>query len=248
MHIIEFEKLLNDYLDVKSFSQDYNYHGLQVAGSHNISKVAFAVSPTQAIIEKAVEASCDALVTHHGLYWKKQQAVATGLLGKRLSVLMQNQLNLLSYHLPLDCHHSVGNNAQLAKVLEIEGARSVESISPNGILYQGHYPHDKEKFFNKIKDTHPDSAHIYDFSAKERDLKVLWCSGAGGDFIEKAHCDVFITGEISERHYTMAKELGMTLVQAGHWASEVWGPKALCSWTHDNSSLETLFINEFNPI
>ena len=248
MSLEKLQTTLNQYLEVEKYQNDLLYNGLQVEAHDDIKKVAFAVSPTQEIIEKAIREHCDTLITHHGLYWKKQQSIATGILGRRLSKLIKSSINLLSYHLPLDCHHDVGNNAQLGKILNLTEVRPIETIQPQGLLYCGVYKFSKRELIECIKDRHPHSTQVYDFNLKEDSLSVSWCSGAGGDFLESFQSDVFITGEISERHYTMAKELGITLIQAGHWASEVWGPKALALWVEKQLKLEVTFIDEINPI
>lgn len=248
MKLNDFEKKITQYLLTDNFTQDANYNGLQVQGTAQIKKVGFAVSPTSSIIKQAVENQCDTLITHHGLYWKKQKSIATGILGQRLKQLIDAQINLLSYHLPLDCHSVVGNNAQIGKVLSLSQVAPIDTIAPSGILYTGTYHGLKSELFKHIEQLHPHSTHIYDFGPKRETLKILWCSGAGADFMESEPCDIFITGEISERHYNLAQELEVSLVQAGHWASEVWGVKALSQWVESQMDLSTVFLNEFNPI
>ena len=248
MKLNNFKQCVNIYLASDNFSEDANFNGLQVQARAEVEKVAFAVSPTLSVIKQVTKSNYDTLVTHHGLYWKKQKCIATGVLGRRLSHLVESQINLLSYHLPLDCHNIVGNNAQIGKILQLSDVIPVKQVHPQGILYTGNYYGNKLDLFQLIKDLHPNSTNIYDFGTKDEALKVLWCSGAGGDFIELEQCDIFITGEISERHYNIAQELGISLVQAGHWATEVWGVKALSHWVENELNLPTIFINDFNPI
>ena len=248
MNIKLLENYLNDFLQIEKFKDDANFHGLQVHTHEKAQNIAFAVSPTQNIIEQAYKLHCDTLITHHGLYWKKQQVLATGLLGLRLKALYEKSMNLLSYHLPLDCHDQVGNNAQLGQVCQIENIQPFEPSPLQGLIYQGHFPGEKSQLIENIKKNHPLNVQVYDFSEKNSDLSVAWCTGAGADFMELAQKDIFITGEISERHFTQAQELKVCLIAAGHWQTEIWGVKALCSSLEKNTTLTCHFIDQSNPV
>lgn len=244
------EETLNTFLKTHLFPSDPGYHGLQVQGERRapIKKIAFAVSVTQEIITKAHQLGCETLITHHGLYWKKQSPLACGVLGERLKILQSFSMNLLSYHLPLDCHPIVGNNAQIGQKLGLNDASPVPNVTPQGLLYTAPYQGDKSSLLEHLRDLHPHKCDIYDFSATQEYYKISWCSGSGGDFMEVSSTDIFITGDLSERHYTMAKENNICLVQAGHWQTETWGVRALATWVEKNLGIESLFIDEYNPI
>jgi len=244
-------KYLGDFLNVSAF-KDYCHNGLQVQGCEQISNIVSGVSANLELIKQAVELGADAILTHHGIFWQGDLLSLVGPKFQRVQSLINNDINLLSYHLPLDAHASLGNNASIAEIFAISNvakypAGEVEDLiwigeieSTTGILLASQI----SKTFNR------EPIHI-----KSEDTKIIqkvaWCTGAGQDFIDIASdlgADAYITGEISERTVHLAKELGIDFFAAGHHATEILGIKKLGTHIAEEFGLQHTFIDIPNPI
>lgn len=231
---------LVDYLDqllnVKDFS-DYGPNGLQIEGKSNITKILTAVSIDQNVIDQAVAAKADAVIVHHGIFWNNDDPCITGVKKQRIKTLLDHNISLLAYHLPLDYHPEFGNNVQIAKVLNF---KITDNSTP---YYIGEFPKTTNPAEHIAKHLGHKPMHI---PGKAKTIKTIaWCVGAAQDFIETAArqgIDAYLTGEISERSIAIAQEAGIHLFVAGHDVSERYGIKALGQFLAEKFNLECRFI------
>lgn len=215
MNHLTLEALLNEKLRPEMV-KDYCPNGLQIEGKAEVKRVITGVTASQALIEKAIELEADALLVHHGYFWKGEPEPVRGMKGKRIRSLVKHDINLYAYHLPLDIHPELGNNARLADLLGIQVAGGLEehpqSVAMYGTLSQ---PLDAEVFGQKIEQVlERKPLHI---SAGHKVIHTIgWCTGGGQDYIELAAAkglDAFISGEISERTTYSAREQGFISFQ-----------------------------------
>lgn len=252
MNNLQLEALLNDTLSPQLI-KDYCPNGLQVEGKSEVKKIVTGVTASKALIEKAIELNADALLVHHGYFWKGEKEAIRGMKGERIRQLIKHDINLLAYHLPLDIHPELGNNAQLAKLLGITVEGGLEghpqSVAMYGCLPQ---PLSGEQFAQRISEVlHRDPLHISPDMADKPIKTVGWCTGGGQDYIELAAAqgmDAFISGEISERTTYSARELNIHYFSAGHHATERYGVKALGEWLAAEHGFEVEFIDIDNPV
>lgn len=252
MNNLQLEKLLNEKLSPQLI-KDYSPNGLQVEGAAEINVVVTGVTASQALIDKAVELNADALLVHHGYFWKGEPEPIRGMKGKRIRTLIKNDINLLGYHLPLDIHPELGNNAELARRLEIEVEGGLEghpqSVAMFGRLKQPLTGAQLAERINRALDRAP--LHIAPDNADKLIETIGWCTGGGQDYIELAAqhgLDAFISGEISERTTYSARELDIHYFAAGHHATERYGIKALGEWLAAEHGLDVTFIDIDNPV
>ncbi len=242
----------NDLLRVAEFS-DYCPNGLQVEGREQVDHIICGVTACQDLIEAAIEAKADALLVHHGYFWKNEQAVITGIKRNRIQRLLEHGISLLAYHLPLDAHETCGNNITLAKKLEIEVVGCVEQGSARGLLWYGQFPQamssaEVAKLIQQKLDRAP--LHLADRSARAI-KRIGWCTGGAQHYIEEAAAlglDAFISGEVSEQTRHLAKELDIHYFAAGHHATESYGVQALGAHLADKFDISCEFIDIHNPV
>ncbi|WP_394127103.1 Nif3-like dinuclear metal center hexameric protein [Vibrio hepatarius] len=252
MNNLQLEKILNEKLSPQLI-KDYAPNGLQVEGKEQIKKVVTGVTASQALIDKAVELSADALLVHHGYFWKGEPEPIRGMKGKRIRTLIKNDVNLLGYHLPLDIHPELGNNAELARLLDIEVEGGLEG-HPQSVAMFGRLkaPMTGAEFANKINQVlMREPLHITPDNADKMIETIGWCTGGGQDYIELAvqnGLDAFVSGEISERTTYSAREQGIHYFAAGHHATERYGIKALGEWLAKEHGLDVEFIDIDNPV
>lgn len=243
---LQLESLINQKLDVSSF-HDYAPNGLQVEGRKEINRVVTGVTASQALLDAAVEHKADAILVHHGYFWKNEPAVVRGMKRNRLKTLLLNDINLYGYHLPLDAHPELGNNAQLAKMFSIEVLGEVMPLVPFGELKT---PLSGEALRQRIE-VLLDRKVLHSGQGGPAEIRrVAWCSGGGQGFIQQAAefgVDAFISGEVSEQTIHIAREMGLHFYAAGHHATERYGVKALGEWLEKEHKLEVTFIDIDNP-
>lgn len=244
-----------DYLEQLlkcSMHNDYAPNGLQVEGKSSIHRICTAVTASKEAIERAVAYKADALLVHHGYFWKGEQPVITGMKRERIRLLLAHDINLFAYHLPLDTHPELGNNACLGKALAFAPIRSVEAGGVPNLLWIGELP----------KPIAPNTLHQrlaihfarepLHISSGDSEIKtVAWCTGGAQDFITDAHthgADAYISGEVSERTYHQAKELGIHYFACGHHATEKAGIRALGERAALHFGLEHQFLDSDNPV
>lgn len=250
----ELLRILNTLLSVDSIT-DFCPNGLQVEGAEHVSKIVTGVTASEALIDAAIKEQADTIIVHHGYFWKGESQCVTGMKKKRIAKLLAHNINLIAYHLPLDVHAELGNNAQLGQLFACSNIQPVSSISPLGIVMKGELPspctHQELSILlqNVLAPNHVVSV------GDKKDIKTIaWCTGGGQGYIDSVvqassneAIDAFISGEISEQTTHSAIEQGMDYFAAGHHATERYGVKALGQWLENQHSLDLTFVDIFNP-
>ena len=225
-------------------------NGLQVQGREKIKLLVSGVTASQLLIDAAVRVSADAVLVHHGFFWRSEEPCIVGMKAWRLKQLILADINLYAYHLPLDCHPTLGNNAQLGKLMGIAEPTPVNPQQPNLPLFRGDLPSQMSlKDFGKSLSVTLDRPPLIVGDRLVR--TVFWCTGAGQSYIERAcalGADVFVTGEVSEQTIHIAREYGIGFVAAGHHATERYGVQAVGEALADELGCEHLFIDIDNPV
>jgi dinuclear metal center YbgI/SA1388 family protein len=249
---LDFENYLNTLLKPEKI-KDFCPNGLQVQGSDKITKVVTGVTATQALIDVAVKLEADAILVHHGYFWKNESYVIRGMKHNRIKALINNDINLFAYHLPLDIHPELGNNAQLAKLFGINVTGPLEVGNENSVAIRGEFEEATTgKALSSLitKTLKRECLHIQPFSDKP--IKTIaWCSGGGQNYIELAAehgIDAFISGEVSEQTTHVAQEMDIHFFAAGHHATERYGAKALGEHLEKELGLEVHFVDIDNPV
>jgi dinuclear metal center YbgI/SA1388 family protein len=244
----------NDLLQPERF-QDYAPNGLQVEGTATVRHIVSGVTASRALIEAAIEAGADTILVHHGLFWRGQDACVTGWMKQRLALLLAHNINLFAYHLPLDAHPTLGNNAQLGQRLgltAVEGATGrfgdqglglIGQRSDGGVFEtpQALMAHLELALNRPVVPVIPTQ-----FAIK----KIAWCTGGAQSYFEAAiaaGAQAFITGEISEPQTHLARECGVAYFACGHHATERYGAPAVAAHVAQQLGLTHTFIDIDNP-
>lgn len=239
---------LDNYFESEKF-QDYAPNGLQVEGKENIQKIGVAVSASYATIEKAVSEKCDALITHHGLFWKGDSYAITGPKKRRLELLLKNQLSLLSYHLPMDAHKESGNNWLAAKDLGWKDLSPFGKINGAFIGVKGTFPQMHITELTAVLEAYYGHAATAVNSNKSHVKSGALISGGAYKEIltaAKEGIDVFITGNFDEPAFWDAQEGNIHFLAMGHYATEKVGPKGLIAHLQDRG-FNAQFLDIPNP-
>lgn len=234
MHLREVVGFLDATLEIGKF-KDYAPNGLQVEGAMEIDRVVTGVSASAELIGRAVELHADLIVVHHGLIWGGGLVSIAGPMARRLKLLLGNDVSLAAYHLPLDKHARLGNNVGLADAIGLAPAREAFGDvrgTPLGLAGGWAQPLRRDEAIARIGSGVCGGAAPRFVFPHGPDVvrKIGLCSGAASDLLEAAAaagCDLFVTGELAERAGDMARELQITLVAAGHYATEVFGAMRL---------------------
>ncbi len=249
VNVAELQAYCDSLLEVDRFD-DYCPNGLQVEAGEAVQRLVSGVTACQALIDAAVDCGADALLVHHGYFWKGEPQALTGIKGRRIRHLMREGLSLLAYHLPLDAHPELGNNRQLADRLGFVDARPDDGRQ--GLFWQGRTaePLSGTEMGTMIGERlKRQPLHI---GPAERLIeRIGWCTGAAQGAIGQAaelQLDAFVTGEVSEQTVHQARELGMHFFAAGHHATERYGIMALGDHLAGVFSIEHLFIDIPNPV
>ncbi|MBB5204546.1 dinuclear metal center YbgI/SA1388 family protein [Inhella inkyongensis] len=243
----EIARYLDEALGVSQF-KDYGPNGLQVQGKPEIRRLLAGVTASRALIEAAVEWQADALLVHHGLFWRGQDGRLTGWLKDRIKPLMVHDINLLAYHLPLDAHPAWGNNAALGARLgwQADQRFGEQQLGFAALLPQ---PCSAEALQMQLQQTLGRSVSL--FSGDGRPLRrVAWCTGGAQGYFEAAiaaGADAFVTGEMSEPQFHLARETGVAFLACGHHATERYGVQALGAHLAERFELEFQFLDLDNP-
>ena len=248
MQLNELRDYIGSLLSVSHF-RDYCPNGIQVEGKTEVLRVATGVTASMAVIEAASEWGADAIIVHHGYFWRGEDLCIAGIKKQRIAYLLKRDINLLAYHLPLDAHPELGNNAQLAKLLGItvQGQFGEQDIASYGILEE---PQSLSQFVSKIEKQLSNTAQVFG-SAGANITRIAWCSGGGQSYFEQAlslGVDAFLTGEISEQNVHAAQETGVAFIAAGHHATERYGVQALGEHLASHFELEHRFFDQDNPV
>lgn len=238
-------------LQVERF-QDYAPNGLQVEGRVRVERLVTGVTACQAFIEAAQEAGADALLVHHGYFWRGESPVVSGMKRHRLRSLLGADLSLLAYHLPLDAHPVYGNNARLAAELDLSVEGGFGPGPDSGIAMYGSLSEPLAPgVFADFLAERLGRAPLHVPGGGERVYRVGWCTGAAQDYLEQAaalRLDAYISGEVSERTVHEARELGIHYFAAGHHATERYGVQALGEHLAERFGIEHRFIDIDNPV
>jgi len=243
----EIEIFLNQMLTADQF-KDYGPNGLQVEGRPEICKIVSGVTASLALIDAAVARGADAILVHHGLFWRGQDGRLTGWLKARVERLMAHQINLFAYHLPLDAHAELGNNAQWGARL---GLRADARFGDQDLGFVGNAdaPARLDNWAARLTQLHGRTPMV--LPGDGRDVKrVAWCSGGAQGYFEAAiaaGADVFLTGEVSEPQAHLARETGVAFLACGHHASERYGAPAVAQAVATAFGLDHEFIDIENP-
>ncbi|PUE34328.1 Nif3-like dinuclear metal center hexameric protein [Limnohabitans sp. Jir72] len=239
---------LDALLEPEKF-KDYGPNGLQVEGDREVRLLVSGVTASRALIEAAIEANADAILVHHGLFWRGQDGRVTGWMRERLRLLLAHGIHLFAYHLPLDAHAELGNNAQLGRVL--------------GLRADGRFGEQSLGFMGQGDQTWDTAQSLADHVARllgrqvtcvagaDRPIRrVAWCTGGAQGYFEAAMAagaEAFITGEISEPQAHLARETGVAFLACGHHASERYGAAAVGARMAQDLGLAHRFIEIDNP-
>jgi dinuclear metal center YbgI/SA1388 family protein len=240
------ERQLNQWLEPARF-KDYGPNGLQVEGRAEVNRLVCGVTASLALIDAAIEAQADAILVHHGLFWRGQDGRVTGWMKQRLSRLIQHDINLFAYHLPLDAHPELGNNAQFGKRL--------------GWAADARFGEQDLGFIATAAPTMLAALAAQLRALTGRDpvmvegdgrplRRIAWCTGGAQGYFEaaiSAGADVFITGEISEPQAHYARETGVAFVAAGHHATERYGVQGMAAQVALDLGMTWQFIDVDNP-
>ena len=239
---------LDDLLEAADY-RDYCPNGLQVEGRKTIRRVICGVTASQALIEAAIERRADALLVHHGWFWKAEDGRVTGFRRQRMARLLAHDINLFAYHLPLDAHATLGNNAQLAMRLgwTVSGRFGEQDIGFFGVppapTSAGELARQIEHALGRVP--------LLIGDAERTVAHIAWCSGGAQDYFEAAlaaGADIFMSGEISEQTVHLARETGMAYIAAGHHATERFGVMALGLHLAEKFGIDCKFVDIDNPV
>ena len=243
----DLEKYLNELLQIDNFS-DYAPNGIQVEGRQKISRIATGVTASQQLLEQAIEWGADAILVHHGYFWRGEAQPITGIKRRRIKALLDADVSLLGYHLPLDAHPKLGNNAQLASRLGF----SVSDTFANGVAFIGELDEAVSGLELSQRIASSLSRSPLHIAGNDQLIKrVAWCSGGAQGYLEQAAAlgvDAYITGEASEQCYHNALELGVHFYAAGHHATERYGVQVLGEHLAKQFEIEQCFFDSSNPI
>lgn len=248
MDRIELELYLNNLLEIGRF-RDYCPNGLQVEGARRIRKLATGVTASLAFLEAAVEWGADAVLVHHGYFWKNEAPQITGRKYQRVRTLIANDLSLFAYHLPLDSHPELGNNAQIGARLGLIadgrfGDQDLGWIAPLPM------PLSLEHFTASVENALGRKPLVLGDANREL-RRVAWCTGGAQGYFEDAiaaGADVYLSGEVSEQTMHIAMESGVAYLAAGHHATERFGVQAVGAHLSEQFDIEHLFIDIDNPV
>lgn len=239
---------LNELLEPERF-RDYAPNGLQVEGRERIANVISGVTASQALLDAAVQAGADAVLVHHGYFWKSEDPCLVGMKGRRIRTLMAADMSLFAYHLPLDCHPELGNNAGLGRVLGLSGFAPLRLDEPALPVFVGEYETARpiDEVANSLSDGLERAVLCEGRGTVQR---VAWCTGGGQGYIDvaaEAGADLFVTGEVSEQTIHIARERDIGFIAAGHHATERFGVQSVGAWLADKLGVSHSFIDIDNP-
>ena len=243
----ELEVYLATLLAVDTF-RDYGPNGLQVEGRAEVRTLVSGVTASRALIDAAIERGADAVLVHHGLFWRGHDGRLTGWLRERVARLITHGINLFAYHLPLDAHAEWGNNVQLGRVLGLQadgcfGEQQLGFIGPAGALA------DAERLAATVADRLGRTPVLVPGDGRPLS-RIAWCTGGAQGYFEAAiaaGADAFLTGEISEPQAHYARECGVSFLACGHHATERYGAPAVAGHVAGQLGIEHVFIDIDNP-
>lgn len=252
---LELDNWLDATLQPQRF-KDYCPNGLQVQGKDQISHIITGVTATQALLEAAVRQKADAVLVHHGWFWKNEDPCVRGPKRKRLALALQHDLNVFAYHLPLDAHPTLGNNAQLARVLgfepELDSEGNPRTCGPEGLIWLGSFT--RAQTLQEIEHRVCNALQRQPLTVGDPQQKIeriAWCTGGAQGMMAAAidaGAQAYLTGEASEPNFHLAQETGVAFMAAGHHATERYGVQALGEAIASQFDIRVDFLDIDNPI
>ncbi len=240
---------INNLLEIRNF-KDCCPNGLQVQGRIEVRTIVGGVTACQRLLDLAVKYKADAVLVHHGYFWNGEDPCITGMRQRRLYTLLRNEISLIAYHLPMDVHPELGNNAQLAHALKLNISGTIDQ-SRLVMIGTPSSPLSGEAFANYIA-CQLGRSPLYISGGGNKLIKCLaWCTGAAQSYIEvafEAGADAFLTGEISEQTVHFAHENGLHFFAAGHHATERYGIQALGARLSEEFGLKFIYMDIYNPV
>jgi dinuclear metal center YbgI/SA1388 family protein len=236
----------DELLDLASFS-DYGPMGLQVIGAEEVTRIACGVSASLELFERAAELGAQLVLVHHGLLWSNESRVIDTRMKGRLEKLFDSDITLAAYHLALDAHPEIGNNALLARELGVETERQFEGIGVGGRLVE---PSALDAFVERVRERLGRDPLVFPHGPERIETAAI-VSGAAASRLAAAATegyDLFLTGEPSEPAMATARELGIHFVAAGHYATERLGVRALAARLAEQFGLDWEFVELPNPV
>jgi len=248
MKLAKLTALLDETLEVARFADDPSNNGLQLEATGDVHRIVFGVDGCMALFDEALERDADLVVVHHGLSWRAEPRRFTGVVGARLKMLFENGISLYAAHLPLDAHPKLGNNAQLADMIQLKERRNFFRYAGIPIGFLGNL--DRALSVASMAAIFEDKLDTRGKIFGDRERLVRRCAvvsgGAGMDaLVEAAQCgaDVLIIGEFSHEMYHLSQELEFPVISLGHYASETVGVKALSQFVAERTLLECEFVD-----
>jgi dinuclear metal center YbgI/SA1388 family protein len=246
----ELSAYLNNYLKTDDFKDDCP-NGLQVAGTSEVKKIFTAVSASVELFKIAESQSVDTVIVHHGLIWYFERPLYQGGYRERIRILLENNINLYGFHLPLDAHEEIGNNAQLCRKLDVNNMRPFGDVKGQYIGMKGEIDKTaKELFFDQIKRLVGREPLVFDYGPDQIEKVGVISGGAQKYFSQavSAGLDAYLTGEVSEHIMHYAKEEKIHFISAGHYATEKFGIIALGELLKKQFNISVNFIDIDNPV
>lgn len=239
---------LDGLLDSQRF-KDYSPNGLQVEGAGDVRRIVAGVTANQALIDVAVQSGADTLLVHHGWFWRGEDGRVTGFRKARMQALLKHDINLLAYHLPLDGHPELGNNAQLGRFFgwASEGRFGEQDLGWHGRVGQPMALAEMAREIAKRLNRQP----LVVGGGNRRVERIAWCSGGAQGYFEEAvtlGVDAYLCGEISEHNVHLARESGVAFIAAGHHATERFGVQAVARHISERLGLECEFVDIDSPV
>jgi len=250
IHTVDLLGYLDGLLTPGQF-KDYAPNGLQVEGKRTVSHLVAGVTASQALIDAAIERKADALLVHHGYFWRNESSPLVGIKKNRIKALLTHDINLIAYHLPLDCHGQLGNNAQLGQLMGWQSDAHMQSSGITGLglcatLAQPCSGLQMQQQLSQVLGR--EALHI---DAPSTVIKRIgWCTGGAQGMIEQAvelGLDAYVSGEISESTVHIARENGIHYFAAGHHATERYGAKALAAHLQQALDITCEFVDIDSP-
>lgn len=245
---VALQRHLENLLQVNRF-KDYCPNGLQVEGRGEVRRIVCGVTACQALIDAAIATNADAILVHHGWFWKSEDGTVTGYRKSRMASLLAHDINLFAYHLPLDAHPELGNNVQLAARLgwQISGRFGEQEIGVNGVLPAPTEARRLSEHVAAVLGRPP----LLIGNPNKMITRIAWCTGGAQGFFEAAlatGADMFVSGEISEQTVHLARETGMNYLAAGHHATERYGVQAVGAHLTKEFGIAVEYIDIDNPV
>jgi len=238
-------------LQVDRFN-DYCPNGLQVEGRARVGRIVCGVTACEALLEAALDLKADAVLVHHGYFWRGEDPRVQGMKRRRLLILLKNEISLLAYHLPLDAHPDFGNNVQLGRVLGFEAEGPLVNGTESDLVWTGTLnPAITAAALGQRIERALGRSPLHVGAAEPEIRRIAWCTGAAQGFIEaavNAGVDAYITGEASEQTVHVARECGLHFYAAGHHATERYGVQALGKYLADGFGIDCRFVDVANPV